>query len=476
MLILDSDHDNALTVGQHGVGTLNITNGGAVSVAGGTYVAYLDGSSGTIDFGSAGGTLTTRSLRASPADLTGTGTVHTRGLVSDVDLVFDAAHGGDHTFMLNDQPGRNIAIQFDISGAEDVGTMGVGYRGAGSMAVRDGVAVHSRVGYVATEAGSTGTVTVDGAGSAWNTSSYLFVGNRGGGTLRVTGGGSVSAEDQLWIGNESGSTGEITVDGAGSALDINNCIFVGRYGSATLNVTDGATVYDHTGYMGENAGSAGIARVDGVGSTWTHRRSLYVGRSGAGTLDISHGGMVVIGESLIIDDDEDGNGCVNMSTGGMLALHGAGELSIRYFLAMVEGTDAIRYWDSSAEDWANILYGMRGKHYQLTYLTEGELEGYTLLTVGTLGGDFMPGDVDGDGFVASGDLDLIRANWNTIVSMGSRGDANNDGVVDSDDLDIVRANWGAAAAAVPEPSVFLLGLVGALVLACRRRAVGAGKG
>ena len=58
MLILDSDHDSALTVGQHGVGTLNITNGGAVSVAGGTYVAYLDGSSGTIDFGSAGGTLT----------------------------------------------------------------------------------------------------------------------------------------------------------------------------------------------------------------------------------------------------------------------------------------------------------------------------------------------------------------------------------------------------------------------------------
>lgn len=67
---------------------------------------------------------------------------------------------------------------------------------------------------------------------------------------------------------------------------------------------------------------------------------------------------------------------------------------------------------------------------------------------------FLPGDLNGDGVVGSGDLDVVRANWGTGAL---KGDANGDGIVGSADLDIVRANWGSTTpTAVPEPGAFAL--------------------
>ena len=84
----------------------------------------------------------------------------------------------------------------------------------------------------------------------------------------------------------------------------------------------------------------------------------------------------------------------------------------------------------------------------------------------------LDGDLDGDGFVGSSDLDIVRANWGQNVDAGclSCGDPSGDGLVGSADLDIVRANWGAGTppASVPEPGVFAL-LLGAALFAVTRR-------
>ncbi len=74
----------------------------------------------------------------------------------------------------------------------------------------------------------------------------------------------------------------------------------------------------------------------------------------------------------------------------------------------------------------------------------------------------IPGDLDGDGAVGSGDLDVVRAHWGEQVPPGNYalGDANGDGAVGSADLDIVRGNWGENArtvpASVPEPGIVML--------------------
>jgi len=88
------------------------------------------------------------------------------------------------------------------------------------------------------------------------------------------------------------------------------------------------------------------------------------------------------------------------------------------------------------------------------------------------------GDLDGDGLVAEGDLNIIRSFWGQTVAPGDwlHGDLSGDGFVGGADLDIIRKNWGqqipSSMASVPEPgaSTLLLGMVLAgLVLARWRR-------
>ena len=83
----------------------------------------------------------------------------------------------------------------------------------------------------------------------------------------------------------------------------------------------------------------------------------------------------------------------------------------------------------------------------------------------------IEGDLNGDGFVGSGDLDVVRGFWGQALTPGDlrRGDPSGDGLVGGADLDIVRANWGrsntAAANTVPEPStVGLLATAAAALL------------
>ena len=83
----------------------------------------------------------------------------------------------------------------------------------------------------------------------------------------------------------------------------------------------------------------------------------------------------------------------------------------------------------------------------------------------------VPGDCNGDGYVNSTDLDVVRAHWGQSVSGAANGDLSGDGVVNSSDLDQVRGNWGATpgAAVIPEPSVFVLLSLTGLLFVWKRR-------
>ena len=288
-----ADADSKLTnrsnlyVGYSGSGTLNIT-GGAVTVDNETYVAYNFGSTGTINFNN--GTLTTKSLWASTTELTGTGTINTKGLLSDINLVFDSSHGLNQTFILHNQPSQNITLNLDMSNNANYGYLGAGWKGNGSLVIRNGLNVNSQSGYVGYYSGSTGVATIDGAGSMWNNLYSIYVGLNGNGKMNISGGGIVSNGDGF-IGFHSGAKGAVTVDGAGSKWTNSDELHVGYSGNGTLSITRGGEVSNTHGYID---GYEGTVTVDGAGSTWINSSGLSVGSGagGKGTLNITGGGTV----------------------------------------------------------------------------------------------------------------------------------------------------------------------------------------
>ena len=146
------------------------------------------------------------------------------------------------------------------------------------------------------------------------------------------------------------------------------------------------------------------ALIDAVGATWQraekatashncvqrtrgHAAALQErqhGLAAQGILvsDARKGGelLVSVGNTLTIDEYSLGGSFINVASGGMLALLGEADTSLADFMDLIEGTDAIRYWDGA--DWSPITNGVRDVDYTLGYIQDGgDLDGYTMLTV-----------------------------------------------------------------------------------------------
>ena len=251
-----------LYIGNTASGTLSITNGASVSATGDTWVGTNTGSSGLINFGANGGTLTTQTLYATPSQLAGTGTVAARGIVSDVNLTFDSTHPLQQTLAIQ-QPGRNIAVDLDLaSNPATNGALGVGWKGSGSLTVRDGVKVVSTVGYLAYNAGSKAAARIDGVGSAWTSGGSLSVGYRGSGTLSLSGGAAVTAASASLYGSSL-----LAIDaGRGSSLTIGGSFT----NNGTVRFSAGAGVpADGTKYSPIAASTwGGSGTFQAYGGTW----------------------------------------------------------------------------------------------------------------------------------------------------------------------------------------------------------------
>jgi T5SS/PEP-CTERM-associated repeat protein len=280
------DMSEGLSVGGSGTGELKILGGATVTVGDDTSVGAASGSRILFDQG----TLHTGGLLAGVSQLGGVGTIYTRGLVTDIELTFDASHGFEQQLSLQTAPDQDITVHLSMSG-ESNGYLGAGYKSVGSLDIADGVAVDSFGGYLGFYAGSQGTAIVTGAGSVWNNQRNVIVGNRGAGTLAIEEGARVGSLNTL-IGAEGGSVGVATISGVGSFLDTSGEFSVGRYGSGMLTIEDGAIASNNTGAVGHLAGSNGVANVTGAGSKWINRDVLYVGLYGNGMMTISDGAAV----------------------------------------------------------------------------------------------------------------------------------------------------------------------------------------
>ncbi|MHC4716722.1 MAG: hypothetical protein ACYS5V_07120, partial [Planctomycetota bacterium] len=204
----------------------------------------------------------------------------------------------------------------------------IGKTANGTLDITNEDAVTDHQGYIGYGSGSTGEVTVDGAGSTWN-SPGLWVGRDGDGTLNITGGGAVSSDSHAFIGYGPVSTGAVTLDGAGSTWT-NSSLYIGCYGSGTLSITGGGAVSSSSGYIGRESGSTGEVTVDGAGSLLRSTNHLYVGDSGSGTLSITGGGTVTVGPSTSVASNPGSSGAIHfddgtLTTGGLVC--GADDLT-----------------------------------------------------------------------------------------------------------------------------------------------------
>jgi T5SS/PEP-CTERM-associated repeat protein len=187
----------------------------------------------------------------------------------------------------------------------------IGNSSNGTLTVNGGSTVNTGHTYVGENPGVTGTINVDGAGSEFQTTLGLYVGQNaagitsinGVGIINVTNGGLFLNNSVGYLGEVSGSVGTVNVTGVGSTFTNSGVFNVGGTlgtGTGIINVTQGGTLNASTLDIGDSsnaskvlAGATGIVNVSGAGSTITSGSKFLVGASGAGFLTVTNGGSVV---------------------------------------------------------------------------------------------------------------------------------------------------------------------------------------
>jgi T5SS/PEP-CTERM-associated repeat protein len=210
---------------------------------------------------------------------------------SNIYLGLNASHSGQATVRGNDS-------RLAIIGA---GTTYVGFDGVGTLEIEAGATVSGQRGMVGFNQTAEASVNVTGSQSQWLNSGNLIVANRGTGNLMVQDSGSVSSVGAT-IGRESEATGTVTITGVGSAWSNEGLLLVGSQGDAIVNVLAGGTLSTHRSTIARDVGSAGLVNVSGTGSIWNNSGMAVIGSLGEANLNLESGGSLVTEGPLVIGD------------------------------------------------------------------------------------------------------------------------------------------------------------------------------
>ena len=324
-----------LYVGKEGNGTLNITDGGAVSNTNG-YIGDIAGSEGAVTVGGTGAEATWTNSGSLVVGNGGNGTlyINSNGRVTTSDLSIGSYgelylnggtleltgnmnfYGWDGTFDFNSgtiqsSSGASISAQAATvlySGQALEVTDGSTWDAAayslhvvdGTLSVNSEGSLVTGYGYVGKD-NLVGVATIDGTNSSWTVNGHLYVGyNTATGTLNITDGASVSNTYEGFLGVHADATGVATVSGGATWTSTQN-IHVGQLGTGILSITDGGQVIDVDGQIGRRDGSYGTVTVGGSGAeaTWENSGHLYVGNLGTGILNLNTNGRVTAGDLSI---------------------------------------------------------------------------------------------------------------------------------------------------------------------------------
>jgi len=332
------DNLGDVVIGQSGDGTLDIDLGGFVAGETG-YIGASPGGVGVVTVSGADGSgnASTWSLRQSlNIGYPGTGTLNV-GTGGHVAVAGRINVGIDGLGNIELSDGATVSSNDAVVGLYELGeihltsgaswTMAgqftVGWGDDGVLRIEDGASLSSNQGYVGSEAGGNGDVTVTGAGSSWEMTSFnLTLGNYGIGAMTIADGARVHANTGVYLGisdvaaggtlNVLGTPGargvletngfrgglgtaNVTVDGGIIRAIRNNANFFSNYGSqqVTLGVSGG--IFDTNGYnigIAPVMSGAGSLTKDGLGTLTLTGANIFGGGTTitSGTLELGNGG------------------------------------------------------------------------------------------------------------------------------------------------------------------------------------------
>jgi T5SS/PEP-CTERM-associated repeat protein len=279
-----------LEVGVSGRGTLTVSDGGEVEAKTAVLNRYL---SYPVPLTLAGGTLRADDLYFPNDGVDGIGSIFAKGVVSDLELRFDATHGLTQVLPLPGAP--DVDLTLDHS---QPAVLGVGYGALGTLTIADGRQITSTAGILGHSYNSFGQAFVQGAGSGWYIDGDLLVGRQGAGELTIGTGAEVNVGGQLMLGSTSGLYDSRLVLNGGSlharslAASSNQLLGVGTIHAGGLHL-DGTIVFDQPGIGG---GSVVLDDLPGQNVTiqFDHPELtlLGVGYRGTGLLSIRNGAKV----------------------------------------------------------------------------------------------------------------------------------------------------------------------------------------
>ena len=205
------------------------------------------------------------------------------------------------------------------------GDLTVGVTGIGTL---DVTAAARYVGIgsttIATADGSSGSISVSGGGSFFQTQGPFIIGDHGTGSFEVVTGARAQSDDEVTLGRNPGSTGSANIAGGGSAWTIDGDLTVGENGTGSVTVATGAIMSSATAVIGEGATSDGSSvSVSGTGSAFDTSGQLTVGGSGEASLDIFSGATATSGSSVI---GRNADGTVTVA--GLGSLWTSGDLTV----------------------------------------------------------------------------------------------------------------------------------------------------
>ncbi len=175
---------------------------------------------------------------------------------------------------------------YDVSGNETYSTVTVGNAAneTGTINVNAGTTLTTGttgstgtfLGHVGT---ATGTINVSGAGAAFTDNGSTYIGELGTGAINVSAGGTMStgtaSTDTTWLGSQAGASGTVTVDGTGSSWTSNASVTLGQPGAGTgaIQVQNGGGAVVN-GSLNINDGTI---TTTGSGSTFTANNGGNIG-------------------------------------------------------------------------------------------------------------------------------------------------------------------------------------------------------